>query len=243
MIGRATNRPRSQPPPPHRMPPPFRSMVRSTRRTVLPCAAALLAGCSGSTDGSSVVRAADIPAARNQLFTRLPSSVTGVRFVNRLEPAAEFNVFTYRNYYNGGGVAIADLTGDGLPEVVLTANADGPRLYLNRGKFNFTDVTDEAGLAHAKGSWTTGVAVADVNGDGRLDIYLSKAGQGAPAARANELWINQGVDRDGRPTFKELARPYGVADEGYTTQAAFLDYDADGDLDLFVANNVPRAAN
>src|SRR5829696_7404279 len=148
MIGRATNRPRSQPPPPHRMPPPFRSMVRSTRRTVLPCAAALLAGCSGSTDGSSVVRAADIPAARNQLFTRLPSSVTGVRFVNRLEPAAEFNVFTYRNYYNGGGVAIGDLTGDGLPELVLTSNIGGARVYHNEGKSTFRDVTDRSGVEH-----------------------------------------------------------------------------------------------
>jgi hypothetical protein len=206
-------------------------------------AAALLAvACSGS-ERATVIQAGDAPSARNQLFTRLPSSATGIRFVNQLEQTAEFNVFSYRNFYNGGGVAIGDLTGDGLPEVVLTANSDGARLYLNQGSFRFRDVTDAPAIEHTKGSWTTGVALADVNGDGRLDVYLSRAGRGEPATRANELWLNQGLDRDGVPTFTEAARRYGVADEGFTTQSAFLDYDGDGDLDLFVVNNSPRSAN
>jgi hypothetical protein len=201
-----------------------------------------LAACSGSAESANVARHGDLPKAGNELFSRLPSSATGIRFENRLVPTAEFNVFTYRNYYNGGGVAIGDLTGDTLPEIVLTSNHDGPRLYMNEGHFAFRDVTDESGVKHEKGTWTTGIALADVNGDGRLDIYISKAGQGAPATRANELWINRGLV-DGVPRFENVARQYGVADEGMTTQVAFLDYDGDGDLDLFVMNNSLRAAN
>src|SRR5207302_927261 len=147
-------------------------------------------------------------------------------------------VFTYRNYYNGGGTAIGDLTGDGLPEIVLTSNQGGTRLYLNEGKFRFRDVTEEAGLKSQ--GWTTGVTLADVNGDGKLDIYVCHAGRLPGKLRANELYINQGLDAHGVPTFKEMAAEYGVADTGYSTQAVFFDYDRDGDLDLFVINNSPR---
>ena len=201
-----------------------------------------LAACSGSAESADVGGRGELPKAGAQLFSRLPSSATGIRFENRLVSTADFNVFTYRNFYNGGGVAIGDLTGDGLPEVVLTSNLDGPRVYLNEGHFAFRDVTRRSGIDHEKGSWTTGVALADVNGDGRLDVYISKAGRGEPATRRNELWINRGVE-DGVPVFENMAQQYGVADEGMTTQAAFLDYDADGDLDLFVMNNSLRSAN
>ena len=200
------------------------------------------AACSGSAESANVARRGELPRAGPELFSRLPSSATGIRFENRLRPTADFNVFTYRNFYNGGGVAIGDLTGDGLPEVVLTSNHDGPRVYLNEGHFAFRDVTDKSGVKHEKEAWTTGVALADVNGDGRLDIYISKAGTGEPATRANELWINRGVE-DGVPRFENMAQQYGVADEGMTIQAAFLDYDGDGDLDLFVMNNSLRSAN
>jgi hypothetical protein len=180
------------------------------------------------------------PASRDgQLFTLLPSSYTGVTFANRLTETRDFNVFTYRNFYNGGGVAVGDLTGDGLPEIVLTSNQGGPRLYLNLGHFHFRDVTKEAGVAES-GRWTTGVTLADVNGDGRLDIYVCHAGLKSGAARANTLYINQGV-RDGIPRFREMAAAYGIADTGYSTQAAFFDYDGDGDLDLFLIRNSPRA--
>jgi len=191
----------------------------------------LLAGCSAASDPAP-------PPAAGRLFTLLPSSYTGVRFENRLSDTHEMNVFTYRNYYNGGGTAIGDLTGDGLPEIVLTSNLGGTRLYLNEGKFRFRDVTEQAGL-HSKG-WTTGVTLADVNGDGRLDIYVCHAGLGDGRLRANELYINQGLNADGVPTFVEQAAAYGVADSGYSTQAVFFDYDRDGDLDLFVINNSPR---
>jgi len=190
----------------------------------------LLAGCSAASDPAP-------PPAAGRLFTLLPSSYTGVRFENRLTDTREMNVFTYRNYYNGGGVGVGDLTGDGLPEIVLTSNLGGTRLYLNEGKFRFRDVTEQAGL-HSKG-WTTGVTLADVNGDGRLDIYVCHAGLGDGRLRANELYINQGLNADGVPTFVEQAAAYGVADSGYSTQAVFFDYDRDGDLDLFVINNSP----
>jgi hypothetical protein len=179
------------------------------------------------------------PTAAGTLFTRLPSSYTGVRFQNRLADTRDFNVFTYRNFYNGGGVALGDLSGDGLPEIVLTSNFGGTRLYLNEGSFRFREVTEEAGL-HSSG-WTTGVTLADVNGDGLLDIYVCHAGNGDAASRANELYINQGLDAHGVPTFVEQAAAYGIADSGYSIQAAFFDYDRDGLLDLFVVNNSPRS--
>ena len=207
------------------------------------CLVSSVVACSRTSDTAEVAQAGEAPVPRNALFTKLPSSETGVRFENRLEDSPELNVFTYRNYYNGGGVGIADLNGDGLPEIVMTSNLEGPRLYLNQGKFRFKDITKASGITSAEGSWTTGVAIADVNGDGLLDIYICKAGKAEPAQRGNELWINQGLDKDGVPTFKEMARQYGVADEGYSTQAAFLDYDRDGDLDLFVIDNSPRPAS
>ena len=211
------------------------------RLVAMLAAVAALAAC-GRDAADDAPSAAAPPVGRTQ-FTAMPAAYTGVRFANRVRADAELNVFTYRNFYNGGGVAVGDLTGDGLPELVLTANQDGPTLYLNRGRFRFRDVTRPAGLRTARGSWTTGVTLADVNGDGRLDIYLCRAGPGAPATRANQLWINQGVGADSVPTFTEEAARYGVADEGYSTQAAFLDHDRDGDLDLFVINNSPRPAS
>ena len=160
-------------------------------------AVCLVAACSGAAGSAAA------PAADGRLFTLLPSSYTGVRFENRLTETNDLNVFTYRNFYNGGGVAIGDLTGDGLPEIVLTSNQGGTRLYLNEGKFHFRDVTDEARLRNKEGSWTTGVTLADVNGDGLLDIYICKAGKVPGALRANELWINQGLNAHGVPTFVE----------------------------------------
>ena len=168
----------------------------------------------------------------------MPSGYTGVTFANRLSETRDFNVFTYRNFYNGGGVALGDLTGDGLPEIVLTSNQDGPKLYLNLGHFRFRDVTEAARVVE-RDRWTTGVTLADVNGDGKLDIYVCHAGLNPGSARANTLYINQGMT-DGVPHFTELAAQYGLADTGYSTQAAFFDYDADGDLDMFLIRNSPR---
>lgn len=196
-----------------------------------------LAACAEST-----AHRADAPAVDSTLFTQMPSDYTGIRFTNRVVDSQERNVFTYRNFYNGGGVAIGDLNGDQRPEVILTSNQDGPSLYLNQGQFRFRDITKDAGFRDQQ-PWTTGVTLADVNGDGKLDIYVSHAGDGEPATRANTLWINQGNGADSVPTFKEMARQYGIADEGWSTHAAFFDYDRDGDLDLFVINNSPRPVN
>ncbi len=196
-----------------------------------------LAACAEST-----AHRADAPAVDSTLFTQMPSDYTGIRFTNRVVDSQERNVFTYRNFYNGGGVAIGDLNGDQRPEVILTSNQDGPSLYLNEGQFRFRDITKDAGFRDQQ-PWTTGVTLADVNGDGKLDIYVSHAGDGEPATRANTLWINQGNGADSVPTFKEMARQYGIADEGWSTHAAFFDYDRDGDLDLFVINNSPRPVN
>ncbi len=213
---------------------------------------ALLLACSGgdnasrpvasvrSTEASAVgQRDTVMPAADSHLFSLLPSRYTGVDFVNRVTDTRDINVFTYRNHYNGGGVAIGDLNGDSLPEIVLTSNEGGPRLYRNDGRFQFRDVTDAANVRN-NASWTTGVSLADVNGDGKLDIYVCHAGKVAGVTRANQLFVNQGNDASGTPLFKELAAQYGVADGGYSTQGVFFDYDRDGDLDLFVINNSPR---
>ncbi len=208
--------------------------VTPVKRHILVCAC-LLAACSGAGPAKEA-RTGDAATGDRHLFTRLPSSHTGVRFENRLRETRELNVFTYRNYYNGGGVALADLTGDGLPELLLTSNLDGPRLYVNEGDFRFRDVTDQAGV-EGNGFWATGVTFADVNGDGRLDIYVCYAGNVGGERRANELYINQGLNARGVPTFAERADEYGIADEGYATHAAFFDYDRDGDLDLYIVNN------
>ena len=202
-------------------------------------AALLVAACSTAKDAPSDTAA---PASDATLFSLMPSSYTGVAFENRVTDTKEVNVFTYRNHYNGGGVALGDLNGDGLPELVLTSNERGPRLYLNEGKFRFRDITKAADIEN-NDSWTTGVTFADVNGDGKLDLYVCHAGKEPGKKRANQLFINRGADTKGIPSFKDMAAEYGVTDGGYSTQAVFFDYDRDGDLDLFLINNSPRSVS
>lgn len=205
-------------------------------------AAVLLAtvGCSGER-ATAEAGAHEPPPANGQMFTLLPSAYTGVRFENRLTETQDANVFIYRNFYNGGGVAAGDLNGNGLPDLLLTSNQGPNRLYLNEGNFRFRDVTDAAGIGgRVDGAWTTGVTFADVNGDGLLDVYVCYAGGVAAGKRENELYINQGPDASGIPRFREMAAQYGVADQSYSTHAAFFDYDGDGRLDLFLINNSPR---
>ncbi|QQL51467.1 VCBS repeat-containing protein [Mucilaginibacter ginkgonis] len=171
---------------------------------------------------------------KNALFQLLTKEQTGIDFNNKVADDTEFNVFNYRNFYNGAGVAIGDLDNDGKPDIVFTANQGLNKVYINKGNLKFEDITAKSGLNVYK-RWHTGVAIADVNGDGWLDIYISNSGGLKDADRANELYINQ---KNG--TFKEEAVQYGLADKGLSTQALFFDYDHDGDLDCFVLNNSYR---
>ncbi|WP_289031683.1 VCBS repeat-containing protein [uncultured Algoriphagus sp.] len=169
------------------------------------------------------------------LFQELDPAVSGVKFSNDLSFDEDFNIFTYRNYYNGGGVALGDVNQDGLLDIYLTANLGPNRLYLNRGNLKFEDVTEQAGVAGTR-AWSTGVAMADVNGDGLLDIYVCNSGDISGDNKQNELFINQG-----NGNFSEEAEKYGLADEGFSTHAVFFDYDKDGDLDVYLLNNSYQA--
>ncbi len=166
-----------------------------------------------------------------KLFESLPQSKTGIHFTNELETHKAFGILYYLYYYNGGGVAIGDVNGDGLPDIYFTANhKGGNKLFINKGNFQFEDVTDKAGVGGTS-DWCTGVTMADVNGDGLLDIYVCSV-QGEHGLKGhNELFINNG---DG--TFTESAEKYGLALSAYSTQAVFFDYDHDGDLDCFILN-------
>jgi enediyne biosynthesis protein E4 len=164
------------------------------------------------------------------LFERLAPEVTGIAFVNELPETADFNILNYLYYYNGGGVAVGDINNNGLPDLYFTSNLGPNRLYLNQGDYRFHDVTDHAGVAGTAG-WTTGVTMADVDGDGWIDIYVSTVDHLDKRSR-NLLYINNG---DG--TFTERAEEYGLAHVGYSTQAVFFDYDGDGDLDMFLLNH------
>lgn len=167
----------------------------------------------------------------NTLFQSLSSDTTHIDFVNEVEGDAELNIFNYRNFYNGGGVAIGDVNNDGLADVFLVSNMKENKLYLNKGNFRFEDITGSAGVGGTK-AWSTGVTFADVNGDGYLDIYVCNAGNREKDDRSNELFIN-----NGNLTFTESAAEFGLADRGYSTHAAFFDYDRDGDLDMYLLNN------
>ena len=161
----------------------------------------------------------------------LSAEQTGIDFKNSLKPTKGFNILEYLYYYNGGGVSAGDINNDGLVDLYFTANQGPNKLYLNKGNFQFEDITEKAGVA-GTGTWSSGVTMADVNGDGFLDIYVSNVGNYKEAQGKNELFIN---NQDG--TFTESAADYGLDFEGFATQAAFFDYDRDGDLDVYLLNH------
>jgi len=160
---------------------------------------------------------------------------TAIQFENTLDYTEDFNPYTYRNFYNGGGVALGDINNDGWVDIYFTGNLVDNKLYLNKGNWKFEDVTESAGVA-CKNVWSSGANFVDINGDGLLDLYVCKAGKPGGAKRHNELFINQG-----NLTFKESSKAYGLDIEGLSIQSAFFDYDRDGDLDCYLLNNSMRS--
>lgn len=181
--------------------------------------------------------ACDNPGEKSEpaLFEKVDATSSGVDFLNKLEYDGKFNIYTYRNFYNGGGVAMGDLNNDGLLDIYFTGNKVSNKLFINKGDFQFEDATETAGVGGAR-AWSTGVSLADIDGDGWLDIYVCNSGDIVGDNKQNELFINNG---DG--TFTDKAAEFGLADRGFSTHAAFFDYDKDGDLDVYLLNNSYKA--
>ena len=176
--------------------------------------------------------------SENKIFTLMPVDVTHADFINHLDYDAQlknkFNIYTFRNFYNGAGVALGDVNNDGLIDIFMASNMGTNVLYLNKGNFEFEDISHRAGI-EGKG-WSTGVSLADVNGDGWTDIYVCKSGNEEGVKNRNELFIN-----NGDLTFTEKAEEYGINEAGNSTDGVFFDYDKDGDLDMYLLKNFPKA--
>src|SRR5262245_51585086 len=184
---------------------------------------ALTAGCS-SKPGQPV------------LFEVLDHERTGLNFSNQLTASSQFNLFTYMYFYNGAGVGAGDFNNDGLIDLFFSSNQQQNKLYLNAGGLQFKDVTAAVGIPN-DGAWSTGVSVIDINNDGLLDIYVCRVGNYEVLRSRNQLLMCQGIDKNGVPVYKDKAREYGLDFSGFSTQAAFLDYDNDGDVDMFLLNH------
>lgn len=197
----------------------------------------LATGCSSDKTGQAEVEAPPADA----LFRWMSTSETGVDFQNTLTEGPNTNILVYEYFYNGGGTATGDFNGDGLIDLYFTSNMGENRLYLNQGGFKFRDVTAPSNAGGRPGPWKTGVSLADVNGDGRLDLYLAYSGMLPEPKRANQLLLNLGNDANGVPHFEDRAPAMGLASTGFSNQGYFFDYDRDGDLDMLLLNHSPKS--
>lgn len=178
------------------------------------------------------------------LFSLLPSSQTNITFSNTLTEGLNTNVLMYEYFFNGGGVAVGDINGDGWQDIYFSANMTDNALYLNKGNMQFEDITNAAGVNGRPGPWKTGVTMADINGDAKIDLFVCYSGKINGLKRMPQLFINQGNDNNGIPHFKDETEAYGLNDSMFCTQAYFFDYDKDGDLDaLFINHNPTRFSN
>lgn len=200
---------------------------------------ALLCAC-GSPAEQPLPPATNEPEPTPTLFRLVPPEESGIHFVNRIREDAEGNFARYQYMYNGNGVAVGDINGDGLPDIYLTSNQGRDALYLNRGGLRFDEVGNAAGILPSPG-WKSGACMVDVDGDGDLDIHVCRSGwYSDPGIRRNLLYINEGVPAGashGIPTFREAAAEWGVDDIGHSVMAAFADLDGDGDLDMYLTNH------
>ena len=172
----------------------------------------------------------------NTLFVTLSSRETGIDFENKIASSVNLNILNYIYYYNGAGVASADFNNDGFKDLYFTANQSEDKLFLNKGDFQFEDISKKAGINNSDG-WTNGVTIVDINQDGWMDIYICKTGDYLNIKGHNLLYVNQGISDNGHPAFKEEASKYGLDFIGFSTQASFFDYDLDGDLDMYLLNH------
>jgi hypothetical protein len=170
---------------------------------------------------------------RTPLFKKISSGYSNIHFNNKVTENDSINPIDMEFLYNGGGVAVGDFNRDGLPDLYFTASMVSNKLYLNKGGLRFEDVTETAGVT-GEGRWCNGASVVDINNDGWPDIYVCVSIKKDPRQRTNLLYVNQGLNKDGVPVFKEMAAEYGLADTSYSVQAAFFDYDNDGDLDMYL---------
>ena len=181
-----------------------------------------------------------ISCKEKTLFTQLDSDKTGIAFSNRIAENDTLNILTFEYVYNGGGVAMGDFNNDNLTDIYFTGNTTENKLYINKTQkgeaLHFEDVTHKAGVT-GENRWSSGVALVDINNDNLLDIYVCATARKTVLQRTNMLYVNQGFGKDGVPKFKEMAKEYGLADTTHTTNAAFFDYDNDGDLDLYLVVN------
>jgi hypothetical protein len=174
------------------------------------------------------------------IFSLLLPTQTNISFENTLTEGPNTNILMYEYFYNGAGVAAGDFNNDGLMDLYFTGNMVDNKLYLNKGNFTFEDITSISGASGRPGPWKTGVNVVDINGDGKLDIYVCYSGALPEDKRANQLFLNIGNNSRGVPSFEEKAAEYGLESTGFSNQSYFFDYDKDGDLDMLLLNHNPK---